>query len=204
MAALTYSRMLGKTVAFALALFRHGYAAGRALDAEETLLLAGAAAEVHPRALLAAVGQRGTGATVAEAARRRPRARGDRRAGDRPGRRPRADRSRLPGGGRVLARDAYRLNVTRGGRGPAFLSLPGRIDRVEVVAVADGETIFHWDLDAGARPAARARPARGPLDARRRGLPRRLGGRRPRGRLSGTVRPATFHRIQVERRRAGG
>jgi 2-hydroxychromene-2-carboxylate isomerase len=67
MAALTYSRMLGKTVAFALALFRHAYAAGRALDAEETVLLAGAAAEVHPRALLAAVGQRGTTRAVAEA-----------------------------------------------------------------------------------------------------------------------------------------
>src|SRR5437868_3005466 len=51
MAALTYARMLGKTVAFALALFRHGYAAGRPLDAEDTVLLAGAAAEGHPRAL---------------------------------------------------------------------------------------------------------------------------------------------------------
>jgi 2-hydroxychromene-2-carboxylate isomerase len=67
MAALTYSRMLGKTVAFALALFRHAYAAGRALDAEDTVLLAGAAAEVHPRALTQAIGQRGTQRGVAEA-----------------------------------------------------------------------------------------------------------------------------------------
>jgi hypothetical protein len=57
----------------------------------------------------------------------------------------------------VLARDAYRLNVAKGGHGPAFLSSPGRVDRVEVVAVADGETIFHWDLEpARARRLARA------------------------------------------------
>jgi 2-hydroxychromene-2-carboxylate isomerase len=60
MRALTYARMLGKTVAFAQALFRQAYTGGRALDDEATVLLAGAAAEVHPRALLASVGQRGT------------------------------------------------------------------------------------------------------------------------------------------------
>lgn len=57
----------------------------------------------------------------------------------------------------MLARDAYRLSVVKGGRGPAFLSSPGRIDRVEIVAVADGETIFFWDLEpARARRLARA------------------------------------------------
>jgi 2-hydroxychromene-2-carboxylate isomerase len=68
MRALAYARMLGKTVAFAQALFRHAYTAGRALDDEATVLLAGAAAEVHPRALLASVGQRGTIRSVEETA----------------------------------------------------------------------------------------------------------------------------------------
>jgi hypothetical protein len=57
----------------------------------------------------------------------------------------------------VLARDAYRLNVVKGGWGPAFLSAPDRVDHVEIVAVQDGETIFYWDLDPGrARRLARA------------------------------------------------
>jgi len=57
--AAVYARAGGKTVSFALAAFRQAYAGGRALT-EETVLLAGAACELHPRALLTGVGLRST------------------------------------------------------------------------------------------------------------------------------------------------
>jgi len=49
--AATYAKKIGKVAAFSLAAFRQAYAGGRALD-EETVLIAGAAAEIHPAALL--------------------------------------------------------------------------------------------------------------------------------------------------------
>lgn len=52
----------------------------------------------------------------------------------------------------MTARQSYRLIVSRGGRGPAWLSDPSRVDHVEIVAVDSGEVVFFWDL-----PAARAR-----------------------------------------------
>lgn len=54
MHAATFAKQLGKTVAFCLAAFRQAYTAGRDLGAEETTLIAGAAAEMHPRAILRA------------------------------------------------------------------------------------------------------------------------------------------------------
>lgn len=53
----------------------------------------------------------------------------------------------------MRANRVYRLIVTRGGREPAFLAERGRRDRIEVVAVDDGEPILYWDLPA--KPAAR-------------------------------------------------
>lgn len=53
--AATFAKQLGKTVAFCLAAFRQAFTAGRDLGAEETTLIAGAAAEIHPRAVLRAV-----------------------------------------------------------------------------------------------------------------------------------------------------
>lgn len=50
-----FAKAGGKTVSFSLAAFRQAYAGGRALT-EETVLLAGAACEIHPRALLKGVG----------------------------------------------------------------------------------------------------------------------------------------------------
>jgi 2-hydroxychromene-2-carboxylate isomerase len=44
-------------VAYSLALFRQVFAAGRALD-EETVLIAGAACELHPNALLKGIASR--------------------------------------------------------------------------------------------------------------------------------------------------
>jgi len=46
----------------------------------------------------------------------------------------------------VTARRAYRLIVTRGGAGPAWLASPRRIDHVEVVEIDSGEVVLFWDL----------------------------------------------------------
>jgi 2-hydroxychromene-2-carboxylate isomerase len=56
MVAATYAKQIGRAVAFSLAAFRQAFAGGRALD-EDTILLAGAACEMHPRALLQALGR---------------------------------------------------------------------------------------------------------------------------------------------------
>lgn len=48
----------------------------------------------------------------------------------------------------MTARNAYRLIVTRGGSGPAWLAGPKRVDHVEVVAVDSGEVVLFWDLPA--------------------------------------------------------
>jgi len=46
----------------------------------------------------------------------------------------------------VRANRAYRLIVHREGREPAFLAAEDRLDRIEVVAVADNEILLLWDL----------------------------------------------------------
>src|SRR3712207_6780301 len=53
--AATYAKAGGKTVAFCLAAFRQAYAGGRSLAVEENVLIAAAACEIHPRALLKAL-----------------------------------------------------------------------------------------------------------------------------------------------------
>jgi 2-hydroxychromene-2-carboxylate isomerase len=55
MRAATFAKEIGRTVAFSLAAFRQAFAAGRDLSEVDNVLLAAAAAEMHPRALLAAV-----------------------------------------------------------------------------------------------------------------------------------------------------
>jgi 2-hydroxychromene-2-carboxylate isomerase len=60
MRAATYARAGGKTVAFALAAFRQAYCAGRDLADPENVLIAAAACEIHPRALLKGAGLRTT------------------------------------------------------------------------------------------------------------------------------------------------
>jgi 2-hydroxychromene-2-carboxylate isomerase len=64
--AATYAKKLGKVAAFSLAAFRQAYAGGRALD-EETVLIAGAAAEIHPAALLKGIGLRSVREALAAA-----------------------------------------------------------------------------------------------------------------------------------------
>jgi 2-hydroxychromene-2-carboxylate isomerase len=60
MLAATYAKRIGRTVAFSLAAFRQAYAAGRPLDIDDNIVIAGAACEMHPRALLTAIETRGT------------------------------------------------------------------------------------------------------------------------------------------------
>jgi 2-hydroxychromene-2-carboxylate isomerase len=53
----TFAKDLGKTVSFSLAAFRQAFAAGRDLSDPDNVLVAAAAAEMHPRAIQAAVGR---------------------------------------------------------------------------------------------------------------------------------------------------
>jgi 2-hydroxychromene-2-carboxylate isomerase len=55
MRAATYAKEIGRAVSFSLAGFRQAFAAGRDLSEPDNVALAGAASEIHPRALLAAV-----------------------------------------------------------------------------------------------------------------------------------------------------
>jgi 2-hydroxychromene-2-carboxylate isomerase len=55
MRAATYAKEIARTVSFSLAAFRQAFAAGRDLSDPDNIALAAAAAEIHPRAVLAAV-----------------------------------------------------------------------------------------------------------------------------------------------------
>jgi 2-hydroxychromene-2-carboxylate isomerase len=52
MLAATYAKRIGRAVAFSLAAFRQEFAGGRNLQDPDTILIAGAACEMHPAALL--------------------------------------------------------------------------------------------------------------------------------------------------------
>jgi 2-hydroxychromene-2-carboxylate isomerase len=56
MLAATYAKRIGRAVAFSLAAFRQEFAGGRDLGDRDTILIAGAACEIHPTALLKALG----------------------------------------------------------------------------------------------------------------------------------------------------
>jgi hypothetical protein len=45
----------------------------------------------------------------------------------------------------VRANREYELIVRRGGRGPAALADPDRVDQVEIVEIASGEVALFWD-----------------------------------------------------------
>ena len=55
MRAATYAKQIGRAPSFSLAAFRQAFAAGRDLTEPDNVLLAAAAAEMHPRAVLSAV-----------------------------------------------------------------------------------------------------------------------------------------------------
>ena len=60
MLAATYAKSIGRTVAFSLAAFRQCFGAARPVDEEDTILLAAAACEMHPRAVLQALEMKST------------------------------------------------------------------------------------------------------------------------------------------------
>ena len=57
--AATYAKGIGRVVAFTLAAFRQAYAGGRDLAAPDHVLIAGAACEMHPAAILKGIETRG-------------------------------------------------------------------------------------------------------------------------------------------------
>jgi 2-hydroxychromene-2-carboxylate isomerase len=58
MRAATYARQIGRTVPFALAAFRQAFAGGRDLGVPDNVLIAAAACEMHPAAVLKGAGLR--------------------------------------------------------------------------------------------------------------------------------------------------
>jgi 2-hydroxychromene-2-carboxylate isomerase len=66
----TYAKGGGRAVAFSLAAFRQVFAGGRDLGDEGTVLIAAAACEMHPTAVLKGVGLRSVGASLARAGER--------------------------------------------------------------------------------------------------------------------------------------
>ena len=66
MLAATYARQVGRAVPFALAAWRQAFAAGRALD-EDGIVIAGSACEMHPTALLKAIGTASVATALDEA-----------------------------------------------------------------------------------------------------------------------------------------
>jgi 2-hydroxychromene-2-carboxylate isomerase len=70
MRAATFAKQTGRTVAFALAAFRQAFAAGRDLSDPDNVAVAGAACELHPRALLKAVATDGVKAALRDATER--------------------------------------------------------------------------------------------------------------------------------------
>jgi 2-hydroxychromene-2-carboxylate isomerase len=67
MRAATYAKQTGRTVAFALAAFRQAFAAGRDLSDTENVLIAAAACELHPKAVLKAIETTGVKDALREA-----------------------------------------------------------------------------------------------------------------------------------------
>jgi 2-hydroxychromene-2-carboxylate isomerase len=67
MLAATYAKRIGRAVAFSLAAFRQAFAGGRDLGDEHTVLIAAAAAEMHPAALLKGIGLQSVQDALAQA-----------------------------------------------------------------------------------------------------------------------------------------
>jgi 2-hydroxychromene-2-carboxylate isomerase len=74
MLAATYAKQIGRAVAFSLAAFRQAFAGGRDLADQNTILIAGAACEMHPTALLKGMALRSVGTALKAATDRAQRA----------------------------------------------------------------------------------------------------------------------------------
>ncbi len=70
MLAATYAKRIGRGVAFSLAAFRQAFAGGRDLGDEDTILISGAACEMHPTALRKGIDLTSTRAALANASQR--------------------------------------------------------------------------------------------------------------------------------------
>jgi 2-hydroxychromene-2-carboxylate isomerase len=70
MLAATYAKRIGRAVAFSIACFRQEFAGGRNLADESTVLIAAAACEMHPSAVLKGIGLRSINDALAAAGRR--------------------------------------------------------------------------------------------------------------------------------------
>ena len=67
MLAATYAKQIGRAVAFSLAAFRQAFAAGRDLSERDNVLIAAAACEMHPSAVVKAAELRGVRDALDEA-----------------------------------------------------------------------------------------------------------------------------------------
>ena len=67
MRAATYAKQAGRTVAFALAAFRQAFAAGRDLTEADNVMIAAAACELHPNAVMKAIESAGVKRALREA-----------------------------------------------------------------------------------------------------------------------------------------
>jgi 2-hydroxychromene-2-carboxylate isomerase len=67
MRAATFAKQTGRTVSFALAAFRQAFAAGRDLTQPENVMIAAAACELHPNALIKAAGTEAVKGALREA-----------------------------------------------------------------------------------------------------------------------------------------
>ena len=65
--AATYAKRVGRAVVFSLAAFRQAFAGGRDLADESTVLIAAAACEMHPTAMLKGIGLRSVRGALADA-----------------------------------------------------------------------------------------------------------------------------------------
>jgi 2-hydroxychromene-2-carboxylate isomerase len=63
----TYAKQTGRVVAYSMAAFRQAFAAGRDLSDRDSVLIAAAAAEMHPAAVVRAAELRGTRRRLDEA-----------------------------------------------------------------------------------------------------------------------------------------
>jgi 2-hydroxychromene-2-carboxylate isomerase len=66
----TYAKQIGRTVAFSLAAFRQAFAGGRDLADPDTVLIAAAACEMHPTAVLKGIELRSTASALERAGER--------------------------------------------------------------------------------------------------------------------------------------
>ena len=161
MLAATYAKQIGRVVAFSLAAFRQAFAGGRDLGERDSVLIAAAACEMHPAALIKGAGL----GSIAGAAGRGDRERPPPGVLDVPavvidGRVFHGDREleKAAAVRGVKANREYELSVRKAGRGPALLRGPGSADHVEVLEIATGEIALFWDTEpATDRPAGRGR-----------------------------------------------